>query len=100
MRVADANKLNKLICNASNVVGAELDSLPVVSEKRMLSKLRGILDTTLRDMLVKHRSKFSERLISPTTVHHRASQEVIPACGHQTLQLLPLVSDAHHLKLH
>ncbi|XP_059829971.1 uncharacterized protein LOC132396450 isoform X1 [Hypanus sabinus] len=44
LRVADTNRINKLIRKASDVVGEELDSLMVVSEKRMLSKLHAILD--------------------------------------------------------
>ncbi len=41
----DANRLNKLIRKASDVVGVELNSLAVVSERRMLSKLGVILDS-------------------------------------------------------
>lgn len=37
--------LIKLIHKASDTVGIKLDSLMVVSERRMLSKFRGILDT-------------------------------------------------------
>uniref|UniRef100_A0AAX7SJH0 Reverse transcriptase domain-containing protein n=1 Tax=Astatotilapia calliptera TaxID=8154 RepID=A0AAX7SJH0_ASTCA len=72
LRVADANRLNKLIRKASNVVGMELDSLKVVSERRMLSKIKTMLDNTshpLHDMLVSHRSSFSERLRLPM-MHH------------------------------
>lgn len=78
MRVADANRLNKLIRKASNVVGVELDSLAVVSERRMLSKLHAILDNVshpLHYVLLKHKSTFSERFILPkcTTERHRKS---------------------------
>ncbi len=54
LKVADANRLNKLICKAASVVGVELDSLTVVSERRMFSKLMVILDNTfhlLHDVL-------------------------------------------------
>ncbi|KAI4899211.1 hypothetical protein NFI96_027262, partial [Prochilodus magdalenae] len=44
LRVADANRLNKLIRKASDVVGVELDSLMAVSERRTLSKLQTIMD--------------------------------------------------------
>ena len=76
LRVADANRLTKLICKASDVVGVELDSLMAVSERRMLSKLHNILDNLshpLHDTLVKHRSTLSRRLIPPkcTTERHR-----------------------------
>lgn len=40
----DTNRLNKLICKASYVMELELDSVGVVSERRMLSKYRVILD--------------------------------------------------------
>ena len=78
LRVADANRLDKLIRKASNVVGMELDSLRVVSERQMLSKIKTMLDNTshpLHDMLVSHRSTFSERLRLPksTTERHRKS---------------------------
>ena len=42
LRVADANRLNKLIGKASDVVGTERDSLTVVSERKMLTKLQKI----------------------------------------------------------
>ena len=78
LRVADANRLNKLIRKASDIVGMECDSLTVVSERRMLSKLRTIMDNIshpLHDVLVRHKSTFSERLIPPkcTTERHRKS---------------------------
>ncbi|KAI4902472.1 hypothetical protein NFI96_003096 [Prochilodus magdalenae] len=44
LRVADANRLIKLIRKASDVVGVELDSLMAVSERRTLSKLQTIMD--------------------------------------------------------
>ncbi|XP_059802691.1 40S ribosomal protein S24 isoform X1 [Hypanus sabinus] len=77
-RVADTNRINKLIRKASDVVGVELDSLTVVSEKRMLSKLHAILDNVshpLHNVLVRHRSTFSQRLIPPrcNTEHRKKS---------------------------
>nr|XP_023652428.1 uncharacterized protein LOC111835896 isoform X1 [Paramormyrops kingsleyae]XP_023652429.1 uncharacterized protein LOC111835896 isoform X1 [Paramormyrops kingsleyae] len=59
LRVADANRLNKLIRKASNVVGMELDPIKVVLER--LSKFRTMLDNTshpLHDVLDSHRSMF------------------------------------------
>ena len=78
LRVADANRLNKLIRKASDVVGVELDTLTAVSDGRMPSKLRAILQYgshPLHNALVKQRSSFSERLIAPkcTTDRHRKS---------------------------
>ena len=78
LRVADTNRLNRLIGRASDVVGLEFDSLKVVSERRMLSKLSSILDNDsdpFHNVLVRHRSTFSQRLILPkyTAEHHRIS---------------------------
>ena len=78
LRVADANRLNKLIRKASDVVGVKLDTLTVVSDRRMLSKVRAILQHVshpLHNALVKQRSTFSQRLIAPkcTTERHRKS---------------------------
>ena len=39
LRVADANRLNRLIRKDSDIVGAGLDSLMAVSERTTLSKL-------------------------------------------------------------
>ena len=44
MKVADTNRLNKLIRRAGDVVGEELDTLMTVAERRMLSRLQSILD--------------------------------------------------------
>ncbi|KAI4871845.1 hypothetical protein NFI96_016409 [Prochilodus magdalenae] len=76
LRVADANRLNKLIRKASDVVGVELDSLMAVSERRTLSKLQTIMDNgshPLYHTVMRHRSTFSARLIQPkcTTERHR-----------------------------
>ena len=69
LRGADANRLNKLIRKANDIVGVELDSLTAVSDRRMLSKVRAILQYgshPLHNALVEQRSTFSERLIAPT----------------------------------
>ncbi len=68
-KVADASRLHKLIHKASDVVGVEPQSLTAVSERRMLSKVQATLDNVsdpLHEMLVKHRSKFSNKLNPPT----------------------------------
>lgn len=44
-KVADSNRLNKIIFKAGPVIGEELDLLMVVSEGRMLSKLKTILNS-------------------------------------------------------
>ena len=78
LRVADTNRLNKLIQTASDAVGVELDSLRTVSERRMLPKVHSILDNSshpLHNTLVSLRSTFSDRLRHPrcTTERHRRS---------------------------
>ena len=78
LRVADANRLKKLIRMASDVVGEELDTLTAVSDRRLLLKLQVILQHgthPLHNALIKQRSTFSERLIAPkcTTECHRKS---------------------------
>ncbi len=60
------NKHNKLVRKAGSVIGGgvELDSLEVVMEKRILSKLASILNVShpLHDILVKKKNVFSQRL--------------------------------------
>ena len=78
LKAADANRLNKLIRKAGDMVGLELGSLTAVAERRMLCRLRSIMDNIshpLHDVLVKHRTTFSARLIPPrcTTERHRKS---------------------------
>ena len=60
LRVVDTNRLNELL--ASDVVGMECASLMVVSERKMLTKPRTILDSVsrpLHDVQCKRRAKFS-----------------------------------------
>ena len=78
LKVADNNRLNKLIRRAGDVVGEELDTLTTVAERRMLSKLQSILDNVthpLDDTPAQQMSIFSGRLLSPrwTTECHRKS---------------------------
>lgn len=82
LRVADANRLNRLIYKASDVVGVRLDSFETVTERRTLLKLHGILNNTslpLHQDLVQHRSTLAERPIPPrrkTECHRRSSMPV------------------------
>ncbi|KAL0187591.1 hypothetical protein M9458_014690, partial [Cirrhinus mrigala] len=78
LRVRDINRLNRIIRKAGHVVGEELDSLTEVSERRMLSKIKTILDFPshpLHTVLTSYRSTFSNRLRLPrcTTERHRKS---------------------------
>ena len=62
LKVADNNRLHKLIRRAGNVVGEELDTLTTVAERRMLSKLQSILDNVTHPLyvtLAQQRSTFS-----------------------------------------
>lgn len=66
LRVADANILNKLIRKINGVVGEEVDSMTVVSDRRILIKLHVILDNITHSLhvvltLTKHRSTFSTK---------------------------------------
>lgn len=66
LRAADTNKISRIIRKAGSVLGVQLDSLVVVSERRMLCKLHSILDNSthpLHQVLTPHRSNFSNRLI-------------------------------------
>ena len=78
MRIADTNRLERLIRRAGDVVGEELDTLTTVAERRMLSRFQSILDNVshpLYDTLALQRSTFSRRFLSPrcTTERHRKS---------------------------
>lgn len=46
LRVVDANRLNLLICKASDIVGLKLKAMRVVTERRMLHKVKVIPDNT------------------------------------------------------
>uniref|UniRef100_A0A1A8G3I2 Uncharacterized protein n=1 Tax=Nothobranchius korthausae TaxID=1143690 RepID=A0A1A8G3I2_9TELE len=46
--MANENKLNKLMQKAGSVVEVELNVLRVVTEKRMLSKIRAIVDNNFQ----------------------------------------------------
>lgn len=94
-RTADANR-QKAYPLGRNIVGMELDSLTIVSEGRMLSKIFFILDNVshpLHNTLVRQRCTFSDRLVT-----HQAPQEIILSYGHQTLYCLPL--SVRHLTGH
>lgn len=75
LTVADANRLNKLMCKAADAVGVDLDSLGAVSEKKMLSNLSVILDNVshlLHDLMDKQRSLFRVDS-SPRDAPHNAT---------------------------
>ena len=76
LRVADTNRLNKLVWKAIDVVGMECDSRTVVSERKMLMKLQKILDSVSHLMMFwSDRGELSVRVIPPKcmTEPHRKS---------------------------
>ena len=75
LRAADAGGINGIIRKAHSVLGVQLDSLVVVSERRMLCELHRILDNNgrpLHQVLTSSRSSFSNRLIPPPGVTQNA----------------------------
>ncbi len=82
MRVADRNKLDKLIKRAGSVLDMELDSVHVVAERRMLSKFYSILYNPSHQ-----RSTCSQRMITAKCSTERFRRSFKP-CGHQAVQLL------------
>lgn len=80
LRVADTNRLHKLIGKASEDVRLELDSDGSV-ERRMLSKLHAIVGKVshpLPDVLVSHRSTFSQRLPPRSTTERQWKSCLLP----------------------
>ena len=78
LRAADANKI---IRKAGSVLGVQLDSLLVVSERRMVRKLHSILDNNthpLHQVLTSHRSTFSNGLIPPLCKTERQRKSFLP----------------------
>ena len=61
LRVADANRLNKLIGKASDVVGVEVDTLTAVSDRRMMWKVWASTALTLSTSLWSNRAAPSAR---------------------------------------
>jgi len=78
LRLADANWLSKPIHKAGNIVGVELDSLELVSEKEDVIQVKDNASHLPHGVLVGHRSSFMRRLILP--------QEIISFCDHQATQ--------------
>ncbi|MBN3311348.1 ANG4 protein, partial [Atractosteus spatula] len=67
---------------ASSVIGFDLDSLEVVAERRMRSKLEAIMDNfshPLFDRLAGMKSTFSNRLIHPRCDRERYRRSFLPS---------------------
>ncbi|KAF7649768.1 hypothetical protein LDENG_00136670 [Lucifuga dentata] len=77
----DRNRVNKLVRRASSVLGCCLDSVEVVSERRMLAKLTSIMDNTSHPLYETVRylsSSFSSRLIHPHCKEQHYRRSFIP----------------------
>ena len=77
LKVADNNRLSKLIRRAGDVVGEELDTLTTVAERRMLSRLQSILDNVSHPLYDTLPSRGAPSAEDPsprcTTERHRKS---------------------------
>ena len=81
LRAADARKISRIIRKAGSILGVQLDSLVVVSERRMLCILHNILDNNahpLHQVLTSSRSTFSNRLILPRCNTERQRKSFLP----------------------
>ena len=92
LRVADANRLNRLIRRAGDVVGGEAG--PSDGGFREENASQGESHHGQCVQPTPRRAGQTQELFQLQTdctkMHYRAPQEVIPACGHQTVQLLTL----------
>ncbi|XP_077578764.1 uncharacterized protein LOC144200462 [Stigmatopora nigra] len=78
----DRNRLNKLIRRASSVLGCPLDSVEEVGERRMLTRMRSIMDSTshpLHESVESLRSSFSSRLRYPHCRKERFRRSFLPS---------------------
>ena len=76
-----ATRMSKLVRKAGDVVGVQLNSLTVVLERRMLSKVQAILDNDshpLHEVLDRLRSTFSQRLLAPRCSTERHMKSFLP----------------------
>lgn len=81
LSVDDKNRINKLIKRAGSVIGLIPDSLEVIVEKRMRSKLKIMFfeGHPLHSVFNGLRSSFSERLIMPRFSSERLRRTFVPA---------------------
>lgn len=83
IKAADANRLDKLIKKAASVIGIGmgLDTVTIITERRILTKLRKIMANKshpLNATLVKQKSVFSCRLTLPSCSTERFRKTFIP----------------------
>lgn len=82
MTAEDRNRINKLIKKAGSVVGLSLDSVDIILNKRMTTKLRTVLSLTdhpLRSIFNELKSSFSGRMLMPRCSTQRLRNSFIPA---------------------
>ena len=90
--VKDKKRQNKLISRAGSVLGFSLDTLEVVSERRMMSKLRAILENTcypLYEYLCALGSSLSSRLLHSHCSKEQFRRSFVPAA-------FRLYNSSHH----
>lgn len=77
----DAQRLDRLVRKAGSVVGADLDSLTSVAERKVHSKLLSIMDNPhhpLHRTFSRQKSSFSERLLSMSCSTDRLRKSFVP----------------------
>ncbi|KAG5267587.1 hypothetical protein AALO_G00223400 [Alosa alosa] len=104
----DAGRLDRLVRKAGSVVGAELECITSISDKRALNKLINILDNechSLHSTIVKQKSLISWRLRSLPCTTDRLRKSFIPRAiecltkGKRRNRLLCIVClPLHHLQ--
>ena len=81
----DAGRLDRLVRKAGSVVGAELESITSVAEKRTLSKLLTIMDNEshpLHSTIIQQKSVISCRLRALTCKTDRLNKSFLPRAIH------------------
>ncbi|XP_077475191.1 battenin isoform X3 [Stigmatopora argus] len=78
----DRNRLNKLVRRASSVLGCPRDSVEEVGERRMLTRMMSIMDSTshpLHESVESLQSSFSNRLRHPHCRKERFRRSFLPS---------------------
>ncbi len=79
-RMGDRSRVNKIVKKAGFVVGIELDTVQQVAERRILSKLRSIMNNpshSLHALGVMNSSTFSHRLIATKCKSERSRKSFL-----------------------
>ncbi|XP_074525709.1 GTPase IMAP family member 8-like [Halichoeres trimaculatus] len=81
IKAGEVNRLNKLVKKAHSVVGLQLDTLETVAERRIMDKIRAIIDNSshpLHNELWDMGSSFSQRIIPPRSRTERFRRSFVP----------------------